>query len=88
MLTYYQIIIILLLTIIITHYDSPTPKYKQYNALNGYKHKSSELLFVKDGSDRWIVGLQVLNDPNFAEIHDALNELERIEYTPFSEEEL
>jgi hypothetical protein len=26
--------------------------------------------------------------PNFAEIHDALNELERIEYTPFSEEEL
>jgi hypothetical protein len=62
---------------------------EQYNALNGYTTpKSSELLFVKDGSDRWIVGLQVLDDPNFAEIHDALNELERIEYTPFSEEEL
>jgi hypothetical protein len=45
-----------------------------------------ELLFVKDGSDRWIVGLQVLNDPNFAEIHDQLNELERIEYTPFPPE--
>ena len=63
------------------------PNAEQYNALNGYLYKSSELLFVKDGSDRYIVGLQVLDDPNFAEIHDALNELERIEYTPFSEEE-
>ena len=55
---------------------------QQYNTLNGYKYKSSELLFVKDGSDRWIVGLQVLDNPNFAEINDQLNELERIEYTP------
>jgi hypothetical protein len=59
------------------------PNTTQYNALNGYKHKSSELLFVKDGSDRWIVGLQVLDDSNFAEIHDQLEQLERIEYTPF-----
>jgi hypothetical protein len=62
------------------------PNAEQYTALNGYRYKSSELLFVKDGSDRWIVGLQVLNDPNFAEIHDQLNELERIEYTPIPEE--
>ena len=62
------------------------PNAEQYTALNGYRHNSSELLFVKDGSDRWIVGLQVLNDPNFAEIHDQLNELERIEYTPFPDE--
>ena len=61
------------------------PNTEQYNALNGYKNNSSELLFVKDGSDRYIVGLQVLNDKNFAEIHDALNELERIEYTPNTE---
>jgi hypothetical protein len=61
------------------------PNTQQYNALNGYRHNSSELLFVKDGSDRWIVGTQVLNDINFAEIHDALNELERIKYTPFPE---
>jgi len=58
------------------------PNTKQYNALNGYKHKSSELLFVKGGSDRWIVGLQVLNDPNFAGINNQLEQLERIEYTP------
>ena len=58
------------------------PNTEQYNALNGYKNKSSELQFVLDGSGRYIVGLQVLNDPNFAEIHDQLNELERIEYTP------
>jgi hypothetical protein len=58
------------------------PNAEQYTALNGYRHNSSELLFVKDGSDRWIVGTEVLNDPNFAEIHDQLNELERIQYTP------
>jgi hypothetical protein len=62
------------------------PNTEQYNVLNGYKYKSSQLLFVKDGSDRWIVGTQVLNDPNFSEIHDQLNELERTEYTPFPPE--
>lgn len=61
------------------------PNTEQYNALNGYTKKSSKLEFVKDGSDRWIVGLEVLNDPNFEAIHDQLNELERIEYTPFPE---
>jgi len=63
------------------------PNTTQYNALNGYKHNASEILFVKDGSDRWIVGTEVLNDPNFSEIREQLNELERIEYTPFIEEE-
>jgi hypothetical protein len=62
------------------------PNTEQYNALNGYKHNSSELLFVKDGSDRWIVGTEVLNDFNFSEIHDQLNELQCIEYTPFPDE--
>lgn len=61
------------------------PNETQYNSLNGYKNKSSELLFVKDGSDRWIVGLEVLDDPNFSDIHEQLNELERIEYTPIPE---
>lgn len=60
------------------------PNIEQYNTLNGYKNNASELLFVKDGSDRWIVGLEVLNDPNFKAIHDQLNELERIEYTPYT----
>ena len=64
------------------------PNTEQYNALNGYKYKSSELLFVKDGSDRWIVGLNVLIDPNFSAIHDQLEQLERIEYTPIPEEEI
>jgi hypothetical protein len=58
------------------------PNSDQYNYLNGYTFNSSELLFVKDGSDRWIVGLQVLDDPNFAQIHDQLEQLERIQYTP------
>lgn len=61
------------------------PNNEQYTALNGYKNKTSELLFVLDGSNRWIVGLEVLDDPNFTEIHNQLNDLERIEYTPFPE---
>ena len=61
------------------------PNTEQYNALNGYKHNSSELVFVKDGSEKWIVGLEVLNDSNFAEIHDQLEQLERIEYTPYED---
>ena len=64
------------------------PNTEQYNDLNGYKYKSSELLFVKDGSDRWIVGTNVLTDPNFSAIHDQLDELERIEYTPIPDDEL
>ncbi len=61
------------------------PNTEQYITLNGYKNNASELQFVKDGSDRWIVGLEVLNDPNFEPIYEQLNELERIEYTPFIE---
>ena len=62
------------------------PNNEQYNTLNNYTNNSSKLEFVKDGSDRWIVGTQVLNDVNFSEIHNQLNELERIEYTPYEEE--
>ena len=62
------------------------PNTEQYNTLNGYKNNASELLFVKDGSDRWIVGIEVLNDENFTAIHNQLNELERIEYTPCIDE--
>ena len=64
------------------------PNTEQYNALNNYRNGNSVLNFVKDGSDRWIVGLNVLTDPNFAEIHDQLEQLERIEYTPIPDEEL
>lgn len=58
------------------------PNTEQYNALNGYTNGSSKLEFVLDGIGKYIVGLEVLEDPNFSEIHEQLNELERIEYTP------
>ena len=63
-----------------------SPNEEQYNLLNNYRNNNSILLFSKDGANKWVVGLTVLSDPNFAEIHDALNELERIEYTPFPPE--
>ena len=45
------------------------------------------LEFVKDGLDRWIIGLQVLEDKNLKEIHDQLNELEKVEYIAIKENE-
>jgi hypothetical protein len=63
-----------------------SPNQEQYNDLNGYKFNSSILQFTKDYSDRWVVGLEVLDYPNFAAINDKLYELERIEYTPFPPE--
>lgn len=60
---------------------------EQYKNLNGYKNDFSLLEFTKDALDRWIVGMGVLKDPNFLEIHDQLNELEEIEYVPVLEEE-
>ena len=60
-----------------------TPNKDQYIQLNGYKNNSSELIFVKDYSDRFIVGLEVLDDENFSAILNELNKLEIIEYTPF-----
>jgi hypothetical protein len=62
------------------------PNTEEYNALNGYQNGNALLKFVKDGSDRWIVGTQVLNDPHFSEIHEQLEQLERIEFTPIEEE--
>jgi len=59
---------------------------EQYNNLNGYVNGPNELLFVKDGSDRWIVGTEVLEDPAFSEIHVQLEKLERVEYTPTNED--
>lgn len=62
------------------------PNTEQYNALNCYTKNSSKLEFVKDGSNRWIVGKEVLNDSNFSEILEQLKELQQIEYTPNEEE--
>lgn len=61
------------------------PNTEQYNQLNGYRNGSTILLFELDGSNRYVCGLNVLEMPEFAEIHDALNELERIEYTPYED---
>jgi hypothetical protein len=59
-----------------------TPTPEQYQSLNNYTNGLSVLEFVKDGSDRWIVRLNVLLDPAFEAIHDQLILLEQIEFTP------
>lgn len=59
---------------------------EQHAQLNGYRKNESELLFAIDGSGKFIVGLEVLNDANFTDIHEQLDALERIEYTPINED--
>jgi len=61
------------------------PNEEQYNALNGYTNGVYKLIFAIDGSGRYIVGLEVLNDANFSEIREQLLELEQITYTPIEE---
>ena len=52
----------------------------QYKALNGFQNGLSILQFAKDGNDNWIVGIEVLTDPDFEPIRPQLNELKQIEY--------
>jgi len=54
----------------------------QYEALNGYTNKASQLIFIQDKFNNWIVGKEVLSDPNFTEIHSQLSELEEIDFEP------
>jgi hypothetical protein len=54
----------------------------QYNLLNGFKNGNNILLFEKDKFNNWIVGKEVLSDPNFTEIHSQLSELEEIDFEP------
>jgi hypothetical protein len=63
------------------------PTQAQYDKWNGYKANTSEILFVKDGADKWVVGLEVLDDPNFADIRSKLNIIARIDYTPLPDNE-
>jgi hypothetical protein len=63
------------------------PNTEQYNALNGYTNGACRLEFVKDGAGKWFMTLDALTYEPFQPIYDQLNELERIEYTPFPETE-
>lgn len=62
------------------------PTQEQYDALNGYTNGVYRLEFVKDGSDRWVVGTNVLTHPAYSAIHNDLDALERIEFTPLPTE--
>lgn len=52
----------------------------QYSELNGFENGLSILQFAKDGNDNWIVGIEVLTDPDFEAIRPQLNQLTQIEY--------
>ena len=60
------------------------PNEQQYNKLNGYTFEQNVFYFAIDGSGKYFAELSALDCEEWKEIHDQLNELERIEYTPFS----
>jgi len=64
-----------------------TPNEQQFQELNGYENGMFRLEFAIDGSGRYFADLSVLEYEPFKEVWDKLNELERIEHTPWPEEE-
>jgi hypothetical protein len=60
-----------------------SPNQEQYNKLNGYTSGIYRLEFAVDGSGKYIALLNILTFEPFKEIWDELNQLERIEYTPY-----
>lgn len=61
------------------------PTTEQYNQLDGFQNGRSILKFALDASNRYVIGMEILEDPIFQAIHEELNKLERIEFTPFPE---
>lgn len=55
---------------------------QQYEAIEGYTNGPNVIHFRKDADNNWILGLNVLSDPNFSEIHGQLEALERIDWNP------
>ena len=53
-----------------------------FDKLNGYKNGNSLLEFTQDANDNWVVGEEILNDVAFAEIHQDLQTLGKINYVP------
>lgn len=55
---------------------------QQKQDLEGNYNNGNIIRFIQDADGNWIIGENTLTDPNFAEVHDQLNELEKIEYKP------
>lgn len=55
---------------------------KEYNLLNGYQKGNNLLQFFKDANDNWVINMEVIEDPAFAEIKEQLSSLILIDYKP------
>jgi hypothetical protein len=57
-----------------------TATFTQKKALEGIYRNHSELKFTIDANNKYIVGLEILNDDNFIEIREELLSLTKIDY--------
>ena len=55
-----------------------SPNTEQYNALNGYTNGVFRLEFVKDGADRWFIGLDALTYEPFKALYCSVFGLKTI----------
>jgi len=53
---------------------------EEYEKLNGYSFDNHRLEFVKDGLDRWIVNVRIIDNPKFIGVRNDLLSLPIIEY--------
>jgi hypothetical protein len=58
---------------------------EQYELLNGFKNGVNQIEFSKDANDNWIISVETKDDPAFIGIHEALSDLEEIDYSPVTE---
>jgi hypothetical protein len=53
---------------------------EQYERLNGYENNNNHLIFTKDRDNRWVVGVDNIDNPEFIDIMEDLKELVIGEY--------
>ena len=56
-------------------------------ALEGFYSNNTELVFIQDKNNNWIVGINVIDAPEFEEIKTQLQALEQIDFEPIQAED-
>jgi len=58
------------------------PTYYRKKKIEDLTSGAHLIRFIKDANENWIVGKQILNDPNFEHLKGEFEHLEEVEYSP------
>lgn len=59
-----------------------TATVEQKEALEGFYENGTELRFIQDANDNWVVNIHVIENGSFLEIREELQSLPQIVYQP------